>query len=88
MSRQVVILNDGIILASVRVDTMVSAPPSIQFTGRGAQFKLAPGEKQEFELTFNPCEADAAACGIKIAVQQNQFEDSVISVSGMCIGVI
>ncbi len=49
VSRQVVILNDGIIPASVRVDTMVSAPPSIQFTGRGAQFKLAPGEKQQFD---------------------------------------
>jgi hydrocephalus-inducing protein len=82
VSRQVVILNDGIIPALVRVDTMVSAPPSIQFTGRGVQFKLAPGEQQVFELTFNPREAGAAACEIKIAVQQNQFEDSVISVSG------
>jgi hypothetical protein len=33
-------------------------------------------------ITFNPREAGAAACEINIAVQQNQFEDSVISVSG------
>mmetsp|Transcript_4036 Transcript_4036/g.9628 ORF Transcript_4036/g.9628 Transcript_4036/m.9628 type:complete len:4944 (+) Transcript_4036:104-14935(+) len=77
----VTLCNEGIIPSTVRFESM-SAPSSIQFTGRGVQVLMQPKETQTYEVSFTPKEAEMYNADIKLTVLHNQFEATTISVIG------
>lgn len=78
----IVIKNEGIISAKVKLEWNFKSSDELECTGLNITHTMKPLEVKSFEATYRPTQIGKADADIKLKVLDNTFEDTSISLQG------